>query len=388
MEISREVLEQILQYLWQRHVHAEQTYLYYIALAPVLAVLLYLAFWTRHRAHAYTLLDALAFFFMPRGPERMLVFKDLLGNQLIFYDYRVAKGRKGYVVQAGPFLIKTREDPEAYAEPVSLIDARGPPGVPSPFGLFVRQVIAMYVMVALIGVAFSNTFWVTYSVYIKAMNVAYTSIDLAAFAALVLSIAWMIVVIWRAMAPQTLLVTLSAIGVSEGYVEASPGLDVYSGYPPPKLLAAINKEPKIVLSDEAKEVVERIEKETGDKTLAASLLALLGQVYETWRRSMGILLKDRYDISVAARARYQLQAEKIRPGFVQRNAGLLALAALFLAAILLIIWLHPSVHHVAANTSTTTYSPVSPATPPPPPSHASMPAPSPATPPPPTNATR
>jgi len=367
-EVSDETLRQILQYLWQQHQLSEQQYLYIILLSPLVALVFFIMMWTKHRAHCYTLSDALAFFFAPRGPYRMLVFKDLLGNRLLIYDYRVVKGEKGYTIQAGPYMIKTSDDPEAYAEPVSLLDARGPPGIPSPFGLWVRQLVASYIMLALIAVSFANTMWITMTVYAPAMNVPYTQIDLISFTALVLGFAWFIAVLLRALSPQTLVVSLSAIGMSEGYVEATPALDTYSSFPPAKLLKSINRAPKIDVSDSVREVFDKLKKEVGDEGLAASILALLGQVYDTWRRSLGIVLQDRYDISVAARAKYQLEESKIPKGFLAKYSGALALIAIIIAVVVLILWLQPTVTPATNQTATnTTLTYVTPAPPPPPP---------------------
>jgi len=300
----------------------------------------------------------------------MLIFKDLAGNRFLVYNYRVLKGRNGYIVQAGPYLLKTSEDPEAYAEPVSLLDARGPAGIASPFGLWIRQMIASYIMLAIVAIGFANTFWITATVYMPVIGSTYTTIDLVAFAALVLSLAWFISTLIRALSPQTLVISLSAIGTTEGYIEASPALDVYSSFPPSKLLKAIGREPRIVISKGVESVIRKLEEELGDKSLAASILALLGQVYDSWRKSLGILLQDRYDISVAAKARYHLEEVKMPKGFLSRYAGILALLAIFIAIGILILWLQPTVTPASATTSvTTTPVPVSvtPASPPPPP---------------------
>ena len=365
-QVSEELLRQIIQYLWNQHVASEQQYMYWILLAPLIALVMYLIMWLKHRAHIPDLLGAIGFFFMPRGPEKMLVLKDVAGNRLLIYDYRVVKGSNGYIVHAGPYILKTSEDPEAYAEPVSLLDARGPPGIPSPFGLWVRQMVASYVMLALIAISFANTFWITATVYTPVIDVAFTSIDLLAFAALVLALSWFISTLLRCLTPQTLMITLSAIGVSEGFIEASPALDVYSSFPPAKLLKSIGREPKVVVSESAAKTVERLEKELGDKSLAASILAMLGQVYDSWRKSLGILLQDRYDISVAAKARYHLEEVKLPRGFLSRYAGVLALIAIVIAIGVVILWLQPTVQP-AMNATGTTVAPYTPATPPPPP---------------------
>ncbi|RLG75698.1 MAG: hypothetical protein DRO12_05170 [Thermoprotei archaeon] len=366
-QVSEELLRQIIQYLWNQHVASEQQWLYYILAAPIIALMFYLVLWLKHRAHCSTLLEALAFFFAPRGPERMLVFKDLAGNRFLVYDYRVLKGSDGYLIQAGPYMLKTSEDPESYAEPVSLLDARGPSGVPSPFGLWVRQMVASYIMLAIVAVGFANTFWVTATVYAPATNVAYTTVDLVAFAALILTLSWFITTLLRALAPQTLVISLSAIGASENFIEASPALDVYSSFPPAKLLRSIGREPQIVVSESVGKTVEKLEKELGDKSLAASILALLGQVYDSWRKSLGILLQDRYDISVAAKARYHLEEVKMPKGFLQRYAGVLAIIAIVLAIGVIILWLQPTVQPAMNATATTAAAPYTLATPPTPP---------------------
>ena len=383
---GEELIERIAEYLWQQHLVNEQQYAYCILLAPLIGLAAFLAMWYRCRAHVPSLLDAIAFFFAPRGPERMLIFKDLAGNRVLIYDYNIVKGSSGYIVQAGPYLIKCSEDPEAYAEPVSLLDARGPAGIPSPFGLWARQLIAAYFMLALVTISFANTFWTTLTVYMPLYEYAtLTSIDLLSFAALTLCVSWFIAVLLRSLAPQTLLITLSAVGMSENYVEASPALDVYSSFPPAKLLKSINKEPKVTISHE---VLDKLSEEIGDRTLAASILAMLGQVYNTWRKSLGLLLQDRYDISVAARARYHLEEVKIPRGFLQRYSGILALSAIVFAVVLLILWLQPAIVPVAETptaTATTPTAVVTPAPPPPPPTNVSATsvAPTPAQPPPP-----
>ncbi len=366
--VNEELLKQLLQYLWQRHVAGEQQYLYWILGAPLLALFIFLLLWSRHRAHATTLLDALSFFFAPRGPEKMLIFKDLVGDRVLVYDYRTVKSGDGYLVQAGPYLIKTNEDPDAYAEPLSLVDARGPPGVPSPFGLFVRQLISVYMLVALVAISFVNTFYTTYDPYMKYARligpVTYTTVDLLAFAALVIVSAWLIAILVRALSPQTLVVGLSATGMSGEYIEASPGLDVYSGYPPARLLRAISREPRIEVPQpvftyvdererEAKQTFwDKLYEQISSSHLTASVLALLGQVYEAWRRSVGLLLQDRYDISVAARARYQLSEERLPRGFLSKYAGVLALLAIIGIIILGVVWLQPSLHAPTNTTAT------------------------------------
>ena len=348
-EVSEELLRQILQFLWQQHVMNEQQYLYWIVLAPVIALMFYLVLWIKHRAHCPGLLDTLAFFFAPRGPEKMLIFKDLLGHRFIFYDYSTIKSGSGYLIQAGPYLIKTDEDPESYAEPASLLDARGPSGVPSPFGLWIRQMVASYIILAVIAVSFAQTFWITYSVYIQAMNVAYTSVDLLSFAALVMVLAWFIATLVRTLSPQTLVISLSAIGMTEGYIEASPALDVYSSFPPAKLLKSISREPKIVVPQpiftyvkeeekkEKKTFWDRLYEEIRSNQLTASVISMLGQTYIVLVRSLGQLLQDRYDISVAAKARYQLEEVKLPRGFLNRYAGVLALIAIIAIAAIAIL---------------------------------------------------
>ena len=381
-QFSEELIREILMFLWQRHVEGEHQYLYWVLLAPILAVVIFTATWYRHRAHLPSFIDALRFFAAPTGPEKMLLYKDLLGNQYALYDYKIAKGENGYIVQAGPHLIKTREDPDSYSEPVSILDARGPPGTPSPFGLFVRWIVAAYIMVAIIAVAFVNTFWTTYSVYSKPLGVPYTTVDLLAFAALVLSSAWLIAVITRAMSPQTLLTTIAAVGVEGKYVLATPGIDVYGSIPPSKVVKTLGGKYEVKVDvkftvvdekekEEKKTVWDMIVEELGDT--AAPVLAVIGQIYDVWQKSVGIILQDRYDVSVAGRARYQLSEEKLNVGWLQRHAGIIAFAALIGIVIVAAYMLHPSLGPAANQTIANTTYPVgsvTPAPPPTPPVHA------------------
>ncbi len=356
-QVSEELIRMILQYLWQRHLAAEQQYLWWILGAPLLALMVFLILWWKHRGHASSLVEAIGFFFAPRGPEKMLIFKDIDGDIMMLYDYRVVKGENGYMVYAGPVVAKTVVDPDAYAEPLSLIDTRGPPGIPSPFGLFVRQLISVYIMISVIAIAFVNTFYTTYDPYMRYSeylgSISWTTIDLLAFAALVISVAWLIAVLIRALSPQTLVTHLVAVGVSGVHVDASPGLDVYSRFPPMKLLKSLGKEVRIVVPESVKQFFEAEKERVGDEVAAAEQLSSIARI-PAWKRTVGKIQQDQYDISVAARARYQLSEEKLPKGFLARYAGVLALVAIVGMIVLAALWLQPSLGPAATNTTTTT----------------------------------
>ena len=376
--LDQEIIREILEFLWQRHVMSERQYLYWVLAAPVISIFLFVATWFRHRAHLHSLMDALRFFFAPFGPSKMLLFKDLAGTQYSLYDYRVIKSSEGYIIQAGPYMIKSKVDPDAYSEPVSLLDARGPPGVASPFGLFVRWIVSSYIMIAIVAIAFVNTFWTTYSVYSKQLGVPFTTVDLASFAALVVFAAWFIAVVIRAMAPQTLLASISAIGMDGNYVLANPGLDVYSSAPPSEIVESLGGEYQVkitpcftVVNDKEKQekqtIWDQIVEELGGSKAAAPVLAIISQIYDVWQKSVGIILKDRYDISVAAKARYQLSEEKLGRGFLNKYSGILALLAIIGIIGVIALILHPSLGPAANQTIANTTYPVGGVTPAPPP---------------------
>ena len=370
MQLDEEVLKQILEYLWQQHVISEQQWIPLIVAAPLIGLITFIVLWRRHRAHVDSLLDAILFFFVPKGPERMMIFKDVIGNRIVLYDYSVVKsGRKCYIVQAGPYLIRSPVDPDSIAEPVSLLDAKAPPGIPSPFGLFIRQLAAMYITIAVWVIAFSNTFWTTMTVYVPVMKTGPTMVDMVAVTAVIFGLTWLLSVIYRAFSPQTLLTSLVAVGVAEDFIDAVPPLDAYSKAAPHEVLRHLDRKVEIRVPEGAAKTVNLLVKEIGDESLAASLVALLGQVYNVWKRAVGTLLAERYDLSVAARARYLLEREKLPTPFVQRYAGLLALIAIAIAATIAIIILQPSVHviNTTATTPATIPSYATPAPPPPPP---------------------
>jgi len=154
--------------------------------------------------------------------------------------------------------------------------------------------------------------------------------------------------------------------MSEGYVEASPALDVYSSFPSAKLLKSISREPKIVVPQpiftyvkeeerkEKKTFWDRLYEDIRSSQLTASVLLMLGQTYIVLVRSLDQLLQDRYDISIAARARYQLSEVKMPKGFLSRYVGVLALIAIVLAAVVAIMWLQPTVQPVNETVTTAT----------------------------------
>ena len=328
-------------------------------LAPVVGLGVFLALWAKYRAHVMNLFDAIVFFFAPRGPNRMLLFKDLMGRVSVFYNYNTVKTGERYIVNAGPYVITTEHDPDEYAEPVSLIDTKAM-GVANPFGLFVRQLVGLYILITLVTISFTNTAWATYTVFGK-VGKSLTGIDMLVFFLLVVWFAWLISVLMRAFTPQTRLTGLVAVGASSNSLEAVPPLDTYSSVPPTHVLRAIARPPKIVVDDKAREIVEKITRQVGDQSLAASILALLATVYDTWRKSMAIMLQDRYDISVAGQARYNLAKEKVPLGRLQRWGGWLALIAIVLAVIAVGLMLGVQVEPTLEGGATTA------AEPPPPP---------------------
>ncbi|WFO75641.1 hypothetical protein J4526_01805 [Desulfurococcaceae archaeon MEX13E-LK6-19] len=365
LPIDEHIIELIKKYLFQQHLANEPQWLVLTLAAPIIALLFFIILWAKYKAHVHDLVDAVFFFFIPYAPKRMLLLKDHLGNKHVFYDdeIKVAGGKDGgFIVQAGSFLVKLNDDPFAYAEPLSLIDTKIPGG-PSPFGLFVRQLVAVYIMLALIALSFANTIVVT----MAGFGMPPTPIDLVVFSALVFSLAWLLAILVKAFSPQTLFTSIVVSHSENNIMRGIIPVDAFSSIPPTKLLSKLTKI-EINVADSVKEAYEKIKNIVGDSGLAAAILSTIGEVYETCHKSLGLILKSRYDISVAAKARYMLEREKIGPSWLTRYAGVIAILALIaiavLAALLLNIQVQPA-QVINETTNTITY--VTPAQPPPPP---------------------
>ncbi len=380
---------ELLARLWEEHVAREPQFLLYTLLAIPIALLVFTALTLGRRAHLRGLADLIRFFFAPFAPRLFVVVMDAYGWR-VGYDEEVSvEGVRGaYLLRIGPGsrVYRCLEDPLAYAEPVSLLDMKAPPGLPSPFGLVPRLIVAWIVAVMLSAIAFSQTAYIT----LVAFHAPPTWVDVATTLGFILTLAWYVRVVLDAVA---------ATGLMLYAVEAPPaGPLIPIASRPEKLVEWIRLLRESVEKSDACKRLEELAKRYGlDKASLETLLAKAVDA-EHWRRRVAAL-EEELDMHIAAAEAAALRAAPLpRRGLgeaLRRAAPLLLAAALIAAALAL----QPSIKPIHTATTPTPAQPppppiptaqvtAKPAQPPPPPyGEAATPTATPAPPPPPPNTT-
>ena len=381
-EASPELLEQareLLQWLIQHHIEAEQQYVWYILLSIPIGILFFLVLTRREQAaHLQTLWDKLRFFFSPFAPESFVIVLDSYGWH-VGYDVEVIPGKKYNVIRFAGKEYRMLDDPRRWAEPLSLLDMKAPPGIPSPFGLVARLVVSWMLALIFATYAFSQTAYISYFAY----HINPTWIDVLSVVWFGVVLAWFIRNVLELHRSTGMGIELWVIPPTNIVIPATPGPQTLKEWKDLLLRSLRSTEA------EKCEAIEKLAKKlegVEDEEAAAQIIAMARDAI-IWRQRYAEL-EEQLDKHVEAAEAAALRAGQPAPvggPRLWRWMPWIVVGAILLALVAVFIALQPSVHSVAHNaTTTTTYThAVGPATPPPPPSHPATPAPQPATPPPP-----
>ena len=346
-----------LRWLLEQHFSREPQYLLYSLLSIPLGLLVFLALAWGRRAHLRSMFDAVRFFFAPFAPRLFVVVMDVYGWRVGYDDQVRVEGVKGaYLLRLGPRIYRCPEDPLSYAEPVSLLDMKAPPGLPSPFGLVPRLVLAWIAALILSAYAFSQTAYLT----LAAFRAPPTWVDVATTIVFAFSLTWYIRVVLDA---------VSATGLMLYAVEAPPsGPLIPIATRPEKLVEWVR-----LVSRSIECGCEKLEKMAERLGLdRASLETLLAKAVdaEHWQRRVAAL-EEQLDRHIEAAEAAALRGASRLVGRA-RSLDRLAVILVAVAAVLaLLALLQPSIqpiHAVQQGVQT-----VTPAPPPPPPTATAAP---------------
>lgn len=384
---SPELLEQareLLQWLIQHHIQAEQQYIWYILLSIPIGILFFLVLTRREQAaHLSSIWDKLRFFFSPFAPESFLVVLDSYGWH-VGYDTQVIPGKKYYIIRFRGKEYRMLDDPWKWAIPSSLLDMKGPPGIPSPFGLVARLIVAWMLALIFATYAFSQTAYISYFAY----HIPPTWIDVLSVVWFGMVLAWFLRNVLELHRSTGLVLELWVIPPTNIVIPVTAGTRTLKEWKELLLRSAASTEAE--KCEACKKLAEKLEG-IEDEEAAAQLIAMARDA-EIWRMRYAEL-EEQLDKHVEAAEAAALRAGQPAPmggPRLWRWMPILVIGAILVALVAVFIALQPSVHSVAHNATTTTTS-IASATPaqPPPPSHAtSTPTATPAPPPPPpTNTT-
>jgi len=259
------------------------------------------------KAHLNSMIDYLRFFFWPFGPKRMLIIQELDGKFSIFYDddfEETVSERKAVIrTRYGDEYISQLPFSEA-AKVVSLYDAKGPEGYPSPFSLSWRWVVGSAVTVFMLYVAWIIS--VIPAIEVVPMQIGGMIVNVAQVRPVdpwevtvtttlfMFSLMWLILNINR-MDDRTIQYGLfQAYGINPPHQLVAP-VPINSNVSVLKYFQLIGREVSIVIPSDVKSLLDEVENKTGNRSLAAIILARLS-LANTWRQSLAEALRENLKI--------------------------------------------------------------------------------------------
>ena len=274
------------------------------ALAGIASPLIGLGFFTAMvrpygLCHLSGFKDILTFFFAPWGPKLMLVVKDLAGRIEMYYDrdVTITKSAKGYVIDALGKQYIAHEDPESTADLVSLADARGPIGYPSPFGLAWRALAGWMCGIGLAWVALSATL-ISDATLPQPKVTPWDWVALIGFIVDMLMVFG--VVMQRIYMPQLKLAALIEYGINGPYAAVTKGCSPYDSEPVDKCVARLGGRVVVKVPESVRQYLEALASRIGSHALSAALLSLIDMV-PSYRKSLAELRREQRTIKEMAR---------------------------------------------------------------------------------------
>ena len=361
---ARELLQLLIRY----HIQSEQQYIWYILLSVPVGMLFFLVLTYREQAaHLSSIWDKLRFFFSPYAPESFLVVLDSYGWH-VGYHVQLIPGKRYYIIRFKGKEYRVLDDPLKWAVPSSLLDMKGPSGVPSPFGLVARLIVAWMIVLIASTYAFTQTAYISFFAY----GIEPTWIDVLSVAWFTAILAWFLRNTLELHRSTGLVLELWTIPPTNIALPAATGPRSLREWK--ELLARSIDKAATEKGEACKKLAEKLEG-IEDEEAAAQLVAMARDA-EIWRMRYAEL-EEQLDKHVEAAEAAALRAGQPTRGFYRLMPWIM-IAAILLAVIAVVIALQPSIHPVYNTTTAPGYTPAHP----PPPTH-STPSITPAHPPPP-----
>ncbi len=356
-----ELVRRLLLERMATHAASSWSWLLLELAAPLLGLLIFMVLWSRCRAHARSLLDALAFYLLPYPPRRMaIVSAPSLGWDRVYYndEFVVNEGRGSTTIVARDGLVVNIPLPARKLRRLQTLASLYAPGA-SPFGLLVRWVISAAVGVGVAAVAWSYTLpiWLGLDAAARSLGIALPPPlpDLLATSILVVQVGWFLLTLATSLRREAEVYAVRVEGVRRGGYLGIPELPADSRLSTTSLWEIIEavKGEAIEVSEEARSLAEKL----GARPEA---VAVALESHRYWRSLAAKALRDAYELALGAR----LVSRPWRP---PRALLTILLAAALVAAVIML--LQPSIapapptHHPAAPTATG-YTPAPPPQPP------------------------
>ena len=359
--------------------------------------------------------DKLSFFISPWMPRWYVLLKHINGEVEQFYELRAEKSRGKYLLRLGKgeLIAVMEKDPDEAAVPISIWDARGPPGMPSPYGLAWRAIVGWAFAVYIAFLAFDFT-----ALGHKGPMPTEGWLSLLVFT-LEFSYLWQLFA--KMNMPMSKYLGLVVVGVNPPHLRVVPELSVFDPRAPVELLGMLARKLEIVVPKELTRVIEKLKERLGTDEAVASWIAAQAEMAVIWRKNVAEIRDEMRTVKTVARRMIRTRElrELSRPSLGKIMIWLLILGVgIVIGYVFGSSWAisaHPppwysNASHAAASTAyaqqaahavtpapmpsppipPSTHTPVTPANPPAPPTttpHHPPVSPAPA-PPPPTNTTR
>ncbi len=249
------------------------TWLLAIPAALAAGLLFFIMLSRQNPAYLRGLRDHVAYYFAPFGPQLMVLVKRLDSSVALYYDVVVEASERGHIIQTedGSTYV-SRTDPRR-GELVALVDARGPVGVPSPFGYTWRVLAGWMVSSIVLWIAFVNTFL---DAIIRGVQPG--AVEWLMFMALVLDLFYVFGIIMpRLYTPSVHMTGLVEAGFNPPYTVVVPSCSPWDTTPVDQCVNMLGGRIGIMVPQSLKELLEELRKEHGSYTLAAAIAAKLDE---------------------------------------------------------------------------------------------------------------
>jgi len=286
-------------------------YLFFAAYGLVLGVFVFYILARQNPAYLRGVREHLRFFFSPFGPVLMIVIKELDNSISILYKHslekrdkeevRIYRGSRGVIIESPAGLFVSPVDPRE-GQLVSIMDARGPVGSPSPFGYGWRLLTGWLVAWIFAWIGFVNTF---IDAWLAGRD--FSGVDWLMFMWLVLVFYTMFAyIIPRLYAHQIRLSGFIEVGYNPPYRVLAPSCSPWDSTTVDECTRYYGGKLIVKVPESLKAYFDELRKEHGSYSLAAALAARLDESVQA-RKTISELKRRMYEQTEAAKSLIRIE---------------------------------------------------------------------------------
>ncbi len=297
----------------------------------LLSVPLGFGFWLFFTAtHGFLYLDSLrkklGFYLAPYAPPWFILLKHVDGKVEQFYDVRVWKGRSTHLLRLGEYVVTMDVNPHEASIMVSLTDARGPPGQPSPYGLAWRVLVGWAFALYMCFLSWDFTFLARVIDGLQPSWEGWLSLT-----ALIVILVYFFHVLHQINIPQTRYLGLIVVGVDPPHLHVVPELSVFDPKPPVRGLKLLARNVVINVPESLEHVIEKLRERLGTDEAVAAWVAAKAELADIWRKNLAEVREEMASVRTVARRMIRMKElrELTRPSL----SRILLLLVVFLAGL-------------------------------------------------------